>query len=219
MCARKKGEEKKLHILRNFIELVTDLGINRVTLTDVAKRSGITKSGLYYYFDSKEHLMLETVNMMSDNVEKIINIEVESIDDPREKLRKFIELDICSVMEDTYAQGLISRSSADMMGDIQRYIFNSPLLVKKMIQLHEDAEQYTVSILREIFGDEMEDEMLTMVGRAIHHLKDGYFNMIMKLSKMRESLPDLEYPDVKRTAPLVASIIVDGINGFKKGEK
>ena len=48
-------EEKKEMIIQNFVSLLQQYGIEKVTLNDVAEKSGLTKSALYYYFDSKEH--------------------------------------------------------------------------------------------------------------------------------------------------------------------
>ena len=53
-------EQKKEIILRNFVSLMQQYGIEKVTLNDVAEKSGLTKSALYYYFNSKEALIIAT---------------------------------------------------------------------------------------------------------------------------------------------------------------
>ncbi|MBR6243963.1 TetR family transcriptional regulator, partial [bacterium] len=40
-------EQKKEIILRNFVSLMQQYGIEKVTLNDVAEKSGLTKSALY----------------------------------------------------------------------------------------------------------------------------------------------------------------------------
>ena len=70
-------EEKKAMIIQNFVSLLKQYGIEKVTLNDVAEKSGLTKSALYYYFDSKETLMLASFKkyraMMLEQGDKILD--------------------------------------------------------------------------------------------------------------------------------------------------
>jgi len=63
----KTGEGKKDIIIINFLSLVQQHGLSRVTLNDVAEKSGLTKSALYYYFESKEALVVEGYKLFREN--------------------------------------------------------------------------------------------------------------------------------------------------------
>ena len=43
------------------IELITDVGIDRVRLAEIGRRAGMSSGQLMYYFTSKEHILLETL--------------------------------------------------------------------------------------------------------------------------------------------------------------
>jgi len=57
-AAGRRGRER---ILQASIDLITDVGIDRVRLAEIARRAGMSSGQVMYYFDSKEHILLETL--------------------------------------------------------------------------------------------------------------------------------------------------------------
>lgn len=51
-------EQRKAAILTAAMEVMEELGLERVTLADIAARAGTVKSNLYRYFESREHIYL-----------------------------------------------------------------------------------------------------------------------------------------------------------------
>lgn len=50
--------EKKKEIRKKAVKLFQENGYEKVTVNDIAKASGISKNTFYYYFDSKESIIL-----------------------------------------------------------------------------------------------------------------------------------------------------------------
>jgi AcrR family transcriptional regulator len=55
-------EERKQHILKAAAELFGESSYNRVSMQDVARKSGIAKGTVYLYFQTKEELFLALLN-------------------------------------------------------------------------------------------------------------------------------------------------------------
>jgi AcrR family transcriptional regulator len=43
------------------MEVITEVGIDQVRLAEIARRAGMSSGQVMYYFDSKEHILLETL--------------------------------------------------------------------------------------------------------------------------------------------------------------
>ena len=58
---RMAPDKRRGAILDAALSVFSDLGFTRATLNDVADRLGVTKGCLYYYFESKEQLLLALI--------------------------------------------------------------------------------------------------------------------------------------------------------------
>jgi AcrR family transcriptional regulator len=56
-----KGEETKAAILDEALTIASELGFTGLTIGQLAERTGMSKSGLFAHFKSKEALQLETL--------------------------------------------------------------------------------------------------------------------------------------------------------------
>jgi AcrR family transcriptional regulator len=55
------GRRSRDRILRASLDLITEVGIDRVRLAEIARRAGMSSGQVMYYFTSKEHILLETL--------------------------------------------------------------------------------------------------------------------------------------------------------------
>src|SRR3954466_2397664 len=69
---RADGERTRAAILRAAASLATVDGLEGLSIGNLAAATGISKSGLYAHFGSKQHLQLATV----DEAERILTAEV-----------------------------------------------------------------------------------------------------------------------------------------------
>jgi AcrR family transcriptional regulator len=84
---RSDGARSREAILRAAANLATVDGLDGISIGNLAEHIGMSKSGLYAHFRSKEQLQLETV----DTAREIFDAEVveptSAIEDPLERLR------------------------------------------------------------------------------------------------------------------------------------
>jgi AcrR family transcriptional regulator len=69
---RNDGERSRRAILHAAARLATTHGLDRLSIADLASHAGMSKSGLYAHFGSKEELQLATI----DTAEEIFEAEV-----------------------------------------------------------------------------------------------------------------------------------------------
>jgi AcrR family transcriptional regulator len=57
-----KGEETRISILQQALDLSSEVGLEGLTIGALAKRVGMSKSGLYAHFESKEDLQTQVLH-------------------------------------------------------------------------------------------------------------------------------------------------------------
>jgi AcrR family transcriptional regulator len=55
------GQRSRDRVLRAAVELITEAGIDRVRVAELARRANMSSGQVMYYFTSKEHILLETL--------------------------------------------------------------------------------------------------------------------------------------------------------------
>jgi AcrR family transcriptional regulator len=83
-------DTRRAEICRTAAQIFRDRGYDATSVSDVARALGITKAGLYYYFESKEALLLEITNFGLDRVRAEVIDHVRGIRDPEERLRQLL---------------------------------------------------------------------------------------------------------------------------------
>lgn len=85
------SEAKLQHILHHSANIFADLGYERASIRDLSRATGISLSGLYYYFQSKQNLLyLIQLKAFTDILESLQN-RLADVSDPEERLRIFIQ--------------------------------------------------------------------------------------------------------------------------------
>lgn len=63
----------KSELLENAAKIIYEEGIQKLTMDYLAKKSGITKGGVLYHFESKGNLLLEMNKMVIEKFEEKMN--------------------------------------------------------------------------------------------------------------------------------------------------
>jgi AcrR family transcriptional regulator len=63
-------EDAKRRIIDAAMDVIAERGCNQMTIDDVAKRIGVTKGAVYWYFKSKEELVAAVLNRFQSDIEK-----------------------------------------------------------------------------------------------------------------------------------------------------
>jgi AcrR family transcriptional regulator len=91
---RKLGE-----ILRQAAAVFCARGYHQASVRDIARATGVSLAGLYYYFSSKEHLLYLIQRHAFKAMLESARTTLQRLDDPEERLRTFIQLHLQFFLE------------------------------------------------------------------------------------------------------------------------
>lgn len=113
----KEGERKIDVIYRTAANILCDLGYEKASLRDIADAVGMTKAGLYYYFDSKEELLFRILDTFMDDLLVSMKELHAQISDPAELIRAMISLQINKYCQDKSRGRLIVHDENCLSGE------------------------------------------------------------------------------------------------------
>ena len=140
-------EEKKAMIIQNFVALLQQYGIEKVTLNDVAEKSGLTKSALYYYFDSKETLMLASFKKYRAMMLARLDSTLKKAKNPKETIKLYCDF-LFDLPQDKDFARLMSFSD-NVIAELAKYIINVPAITSEIVQSKKaDFDQVTLMVAK-----------------------------------------------------------------------
>ncbi len=77
-------------ILKHSILLIDEIGLERFTFKKLAEKIETTEAGIYRYFANKQMLLLYLINWYWEWMKVHINLSVQNIEEPVERLRRAI---------------------------------------------------------------------------------------------------------------------------------
>jgi len=86
---------RRVEICRTAAQIFRDRGFDATSVSDVARALGMTKAGLYHYFESKEALLFEIMTYGLDRVRDEVVLPARAVRDPEERLRQIIVRHAC----------------------------------------------------------------------------------------------------------------------------
>lgn len=92
--ARKKDEEKRGKILDAATKVFASQGFYNAKMQDIAKEAGVAHGTLYLYFNSKDALLTAIFQEVFGELIEYIRSEIQKQDNPEDKFRKMIDLQI-----------------------------------------------------------------------------------------------------------------------------
>ena len=140
-------EEKKEKIIRNFVSLLQQYGIEKVTLNDVAEKSGLTKSALYYYFDSKEALITASFRKYRSMMIAKLDSILKKAHDPKETIKFYCDFLFDLPEDEDFAR--VMTFSDTVIAELAKYIVNVPEVTKEIVQSKKaDFDQVILMIAK-----------------------------------------------------------------------
>jgi AcrR family transcriptional regulator len=97
---------RRAEICRTAAQIFRERGYDATSVSDIARSLGITKAGLYHYFESKEALLFEITAYGLDRVRDDVIVPVRGIRDPEERLRQLV---IRHANIATYGRGAVAQ--------------------------------------------------------------------------------------------------------------
>ena len=85
------SEAKLQHILLHSAQIFADRGFGVASIRDISRATGISISGLYYYFESKQKLLYLIQKHAFTSILKELQLRLNSVNEPEERLRLFVQ--------------------------------------------------------------------------------------------------------------------------------
>lgn len=152
-----KGDRTRARILDEAVELASVQGLSGLTIGPLAERLGLSKSGLFAHFASKEALQVETLDRAAERFRAEVTEPLRAIEDRGARLRVFFEhwigwLDasglsggcpiLAAAVEFDDVPGPVRDAAARHFGDLQRLILKFARAAKP----GGDAEALTAAV-------------------------------------------------------------------------
>ncbi len=83
-------QPRRAEICRTAAQIFRDRGYDATSVSDIARALGITKAGLYHYFESKEALLFEITAYGLDRVRDEVIVPARAVRDPEARLRQLV---------------------------------------------------------------------------------------------------------------------------------
>ena len=89
---KKKSEETRERIMKSALALFHDDGFDTTTMRDIAAKAGMATGAAYYYFDSKDAIVLAFYDRARSEMEPLLEKALEDSHDLKERLRSLIQV-------------------------------------------------------------------------------------------------------------------------------
>ena len=110
--SRADGERSRQTILRAAAELATIDGLEGISIGNLAAHIGMSKSGLYAHFGSKQELQLATVETAREIFEAEVVEPTQTITDPLQRLRALCDRYLSYVEHHVFPGGCFFAATA-----------------------------------------------------------------------------------------------------------
>jgi len=85
------SHSKLLHILRLSAQIFAQCGFQRASIRDISCATGVSLSGLYYYFESKQELLYLIQKNAFNSIVQSLTTRLEGLHDPQARLRLLVQ--------------------------------------------------------------------------------------------------------------------------------
>lgn len=103
-----KSEETRERILAAAIDLFRQRSFDRTTMRDIASAAGVALGGAYYYFESKEALVMAYYERAQREMDPLLEAALARSKDLRERLRAIVQVKIDYFQADRALLGALS---------------------------------------------------------------------------------------------------------------
>jgi AcrR family transcriptional regulator len=108
-----KAGQTRERILQAALELFRDRGFDQTTMRDVATAAGVATGAAYYYFRSKEEVILAFYAGTAEEMRTILPPELARTRDLKKRLRRMLELKLIQLEPHRQVLGFLFREAID----------------------------------------------------------------------------------------------------------
>jgi TetR/AcrR family transcriptional regulator, cholesterol catabolism regulator len=119
---RSAYDEKLESILSVAARIIAEKGYHQASIRDIARATGVSLSGLYYYFDSKEELLFliqdHAFGTLIDSLER----QLATVREPQRRLRVLMENHLRYFMANKAEMKVLSHEAEALTGEYRRRV-------------------------------------------------------------------------------------------------
>jgi TetR/AcrR family transcriptional regulator, cholesterol catabolism regulator len=119
---RSAYDEKLESILRAAAAIFAEKGYHQASIRDIARATGVSLSGLYYYFDSKEELLFLIQDHAFGTLLANLERQLEGVEEPHRRLRALMENHLRYFMGARAEMKVLSHESESLTGEYRRQV-------------------------------------------------------------------------------------------------
>jgi AcrR family transcriptional regulator len=116
---RRAYDDKLALILRTAAAIFADKGYHDTSIRDISRATGISLSGLYYYFRSKDELLYLIQDHCFDVVLQTAQQTLAGEDDPETRLRLFVENHLRFFVNNMKEMKVLSHEAGSLTGEFR----------------------------------------------------------------------------------------------------
>lgn len=120
--ARQAYDDKLALILRTAAEIFADKGYHDTSIRDISRSTGISLSGLYYYFRSKDELLFLIQDHCFGVVLETAQQAVSEPNDPETRLRLLVENHLRFFVNNMKEMKVLSHEAGSLTGDYKQAV-------------------------------------------------------------------------------------------------
>ncbi len=83
---------KQAHLIRATYDVISDKGVHRVSLQQIADRARVSKGVILYYFQTKENLILQTMQWVLSRTAARIGAAIAAVPGAREQVAAMVDV-------------------------------------------------------------------------------------------------------------------------------
>ena len=182
--ATKKGEQTRNVILDNALRLFREGGIDATTMREIASAAGVALGAAYYYFPSKEAIILAYYDRVQSEHSRLMN---EVLQDGKIDLKQRLRMMLHTKLD-------ILRNDRKLLGGLFRYSGDPEHPLSVLGKGTERCRQDSVATIMQAIGDErLPDDVQQLLPAALWALQMGILLFFIYDSS----------PDQRRTRKLI----------------
>ncbi|MFI6925480.1 TetR/AcrR family transcriptional regulator [Nonomuraea spiralis] len=87
---RARGADKRRRLMAAAAQVLHEQGVERTTIADIAEAAGVPVGNVYYYFKTKDELVLAALSEHAGHLAEL-TAELDRLPDPRARLKAMVE--------------------------------------------------------------------------------------------------------------------------------
>src|SRR5262245_28340956 len=115
-------DDKLAHILRTAAAIFAEKGYHEASIRDISRATGVSLSGLYYYFSSKEELLYLIQDHCFTTVMENLDRLLEQESDPLRRFRLMVENHLRFFANNMKEMKVLSHELDSLRGEFQEVV-------------------------------------------------------------------------------------------------